>query len=110
MYKVKDKRTGEIVTVYALNGTMFLLFNGFEWYYDDIKNYEPADGGDSAAVTAIYKIAEGGHTWMCPYCKNAEHIYSGQCDCALGTGVCRPPFDKFEWRGGRLEDSYYDEA
>lgn len=108
MYKARDVRTGEIVTVYALNGTMFLLFNGLEWYYDDIKNYEPADSNDSAAVAAIYKIAAGGHTWMCPYCKNAKSIYSGSCDCALGTGTCRQPYDKFEWRSGILGDSYYE--
>ena len=62
-----------------------------------------------AAITAINQIAEGGHTWMCPYCKNAEKIYSGMCDCSLGVGVCQNHFSKFEWRNGpRLEDSYYD--
>lgn len=60
-------------------------------------------------ITAINQIAEGGHTWMCPYCKNAERIYSGMCDCSLGFGVCQKNFSKFEWRKGpRLEDSYYD--
>lgn len=59
-----------------------------------------------AAIASIRKIAECGTTWMCPYCKNAKRIYSGCCDCALG-GVCKMPFTKFEWRGGKLEDSYY---
>lgn len=59
-----------------------------------------------AAIASIRKIAECGTTWMCPYCKNAKRIYSGCCDCALG-GVCRMPFTKFEWRGGKLEDNYY---
>ena len=60
-----------------------------------------------AAIAAINKIAERGTTWMCPYCKNAKKIYGGMCDCALEIGVCRTPFTKFEWRGEKLEDSYY---
>ena len=60
-----------------------------------------------AAIDAIYKIAERGTTWMCPYCKNAKSIYWNTCDCALEVGVCRTPFTKFEWRGEKLEDSYY---
>jgi hypothetical protein len=60
-----------------------------------------------AAIAAIFKIAERGTTWMCPYCKNAQRIYGGVCECALGIGVCRNPFTKFEWRGEKLEDSYY---
>ena len=60
------------------------------------------------AVDAINKIAKRGNTWMCPYCMNAERIYSGMCDCKLGFGVCQPPFSKFEWRGAILGDSYFD--
>lgn len=71
------------------------------------KELEKVKQERDAAIAAICKIAERGTTWMCPYCKNAKSIYSGMCDCALGIGVCKPPFTKFEWRGEKLEDSYY---
>lgn len=71
------------------------------------KELEKVKAERDASIAAICKIAERGNTWMCPYCKNALRIYGGVCDCALGIGVCRNPFSKFEWRGEKLEDSYY---
>lgn len=72
-----------------------------------VEDLEKIQAERDAAIDAIYKIAERGTTWMCPYCKNAKSIYDGTCDCSLGIGVCRSPFTKFEWRGEKLEDSYY---
>ena len=73
-----------------------------------IEEVERLTAERDAAISAIYNIAERGTTWMCPYCKNAKSIYAGSCDCALELGVCRLPFTKFEWRGGKLEDSYHE--
>lgn len=43
MFKAINKNTGEVVTVYHINGTHFLLWNIEEkyWYYDEMDNYEP---------------------------------------------------------------------
>lgn len=43
MFKVIDKTTGEIYTVYGLNGTSFLLYNVDLdwWFYKDIDECRP---------------------------------------------------------------------
>lgn len=45
MYKVMHKETGEVVTVYGINGTYFLLFNKEEqqWYYSEQDNFVPKE-------------------------------------------------------------------
>lgn len=44
MFKVRHKGTGEIYTVYAMVGIMFLFYNGHEWYCDNTEHYEPLEG------------------------------------------------------------------
>ena len=45
MFKVIDKTTGEIFTVYGLNGTYFLCYNAEldYWFYKYIEECRPAD-------------------------------------------------------------------
>lgn len=45
MFKVRHKETGEIRTVYAINGSMFLLYDFChnEWYYEYIRFFEPLE-------------------------------------------------------------------
>jgi len=46
MFKVKDKQTGEIFTVYAVNGAAFLIYdaayNGGMWLWEPNGKYIPA--------------------------------------------------------------------
>ena len=46
MFKVKEKQTGEIFTVYAVNGATFLIFNkkynGGAWLWEPNGKYIPA--------------------------------------------------------------------
>ncbi len=46
MFKVKDKESGEVFTVYAVSGTMFLIFDrrytGGVWIWTPMDKYEPA--------------------------------------------------------------------
>lgn len=44
MFKVMCKETGGIHTVYAVVGTMFLFYNGHEWYCDYMQHYKPLEG------------------------------------------------------------------
>lgn len=44
MFEVKDIRVGEIKTVYAICGTMFMFYNNGDWYWDDMQYYEPVEG------------------------------------------------------------------
>ena len=57
MYKVKNTETGEVRTVYALCGTMFLFHNGIEWHYDNMENYMPVEGNDFSMVSDSTKNA-----------------------------------------------------
>ena len=46
MFKVIDKTTGEVFTVYGLNGTHFLIYDSkIDWWFykpiDECKPYEP---------------------------------------------------------------------
>lgn len=43
MFKVEDKTTGEVFTVYGLNGTHFLLYNEELdwWFYKDMSECRP---------------------------------------------------------------------
>ena len=45
MYEVIHKETGEVVRVYGINGTYFLLFNQEEqnWYYSEQDNFVPKE-------------------------------------------------------------------
>ena len=45
MFKVIDKTTGEIFTVYGLNGTSFLLYDFVNdlWFYKDIDECRPME-------------------------------------------------------------------
>lgn len=49
MFKVEDKTTGEIVTVYGLYGTHFLIFDEAHdwWLYKNIDECRPVAGGPS---------------------------------------------------------------
>ena len=46
MFKVKEKETGEIYTVYAVNGNTFLIYgklSGFDiWLWEPMGKFEPA--------------------------------------------------------------------
>ena len=46
MFKVKEKETGEIFTVYAVNGALFLIydesFGGGTWLWEPMGQYIPA--------------------------------------------------------------------
>ena len=56
-----------------------------------------------AAVSDIEKIAKGGKTWMCPYCKHGRDTGYGFADCEIQLGGCKVPFTMFEWRGPQKE-------
>ena len=43
MFKVRHKETGDIYTVYGMNGSMFLLY-GHEWFYEYMGYFEPVEG------------------------------------------------------------------
>lgn len=45
MFNVIDKNTGEVFTVYGLNGTHFLLYNAELdcWFYKDISHCVPVE-------------------------------------------------------------------
>ena len=45
MFKVIEKTTGEIFTVYGLNGTHFLCYNAELdwWFYKNIEECRPVD-------------------------------------------------------------------
>ena len=45
MFKVMDKTTGEVFTVYGLNGTYFLVYNAaFDWwFYKDMEECRPVE-------------------------------------------------------------------
>lgn len=55
-----------------------------------------------AAVDDIEEIANGGKTWMCPYCKHAKNTDFGFADCEV-MGACRKPHTAFVWRGAKEE-------
>ena len=59
--------------------------------------------GRDAAVSDIEKIAKGGKTWMCPYCKHGRDTGYGFADCDIQLGGCKVPFTMFEWRGPQKE-------
>lgn len=56
-----------------------------------------------AVVSDIEKIAKGGKTWMCPYCKHGRDTGYGFADCDIQLGGCKVPFTMFEWRGPQKE-------
>ena len=43
MFSVRHVVTGQLQTVYGVNGTMFLLWYSEKetWYYDEMVNYRP---------------------------------------------------------------------
>lgn len=43
MYKVRDNRTGQVRTVYAVNGLLFLLFADGHWCWEDMSFYTPVE-------------------------------------------------------------------
>lgn len=43
MFKVKDKFTGEILTVYAVLGTRFMLWRYNQWFFEPIEDFEPIE-------------------------------------------------------------------
>lgn len=43
MFKVKNKATGEVRTVYGFNGSWFIFYNGSAWEYDAMCAYEPVE-------------------------------------------------------------------
>lgn len=51
MFKVIDKTTGEVFTVYGLNGTHFLIYNTeLDWWHykpiNECRPYAPQDKAD----------------------------------------------------------------
>jgi len=52
MYKVKNIHTGQIVTVYAVNGLTFLIYDRSEpvpcWKYQPMNDFEPLEDTDNA--------------------------------------------------------------
>lgn len=63
-----------------------------------------------AAVTDIAKIARGGKTWMCPYCKHGRDTGYGFADCDIQLGGCKVPFTMFEWRGQQKEEKLHEKT
>lgn len=55
MFKVIDKTTGEIFTVYGLNGTHFLVYNAeLEWwFYKDMNECRPYVSGDDSGTKVM---------------------------------------------------------
>ena len=43
MFKVKNVSTGEIRTVYAICGIMFMFYDGTAWVCDYMDQYEPVE-------------------------------------------------------------------
>lgn len=43
MFKVRDRHTGKIKTVYGWNGTNFLIYDDGVWYYIPMEDYEPLE-------------------------------------------------------------------
>lgn len=45
MFKVIDKTTGEVFTVYGLNGTHFLIYDAVHewWFYKEMNECKPYD-------------------------------------------------------------------
>ena len=64
MFKVEDKETGKIFTVYALNGTHFLTYDKELdwWFFKDINECRPVD---DLKGLMICNIAEGGKNDVC---------------------------------------------
>lgn len=42
MFKVRDKETDNMFTVYAVNGTLFLIYNDGVWLWEPMGKYKPA--------------------------------------------------------------------
>lgn len=59
MFKVEDKTTGEIITVYALNGTHFLIYDEEHdlWLFKNIDECRPVAGDPSTGVIMEMHIA-----------------------------------------------------
>lgn len=43
MFKVQNLHTGQVRTVYAVNGHFFLFYEEGHWFYDDIGQYAPVE-------------------------------------------------------------------
>lgn len=48
MFKVRDLRSGEVKTVYAVMGPMFLFFTDGLWCVDEMGHYAPVEEGGAA--------------------------------------------------------------
>lgn len=61
MFKVQDKTTGEIFTVYGLTGNYFLLYNSELdwWFFKKIDECRPVAGGPSREEYMELHITEG---------------------------------------------------
>lgn len=43
MFKVREKKSGRELVVYAVVGGMFLLYDNGHWYWDDMGFYTPVE-------------------------------------------------------------------
>ena len=55
MFKVIDKTTGEVFTVYGLNGTHFLIYDSEHdwWFFKLIDECRPYVSGDDSGATVM---------------------------------------------------------
>lgn len=43
MFRVRERKSGRELTVYAVIGMMFLFYENGCWIFDAIEHYEPAE-------------------------------------------------------------------
>lgn len=43
VFKVREKKSGRELVVYAVIGVMFLLYDNGCWVFDGIEHYEPVE-------------------------------------------------------------------
>ena len=43
MFKVKNIKTGQVRTVYAMHGNHFVFFENGYWVYEDMRLYVPVE-------------------------------------------------------------------
>lgn len=58
MFKVIDKTTGEVFTVYGLIGTHFLIYNAEYdwWFYKNMNECRPYHSGDDFKILQTIQI------------------------------------------------------
>ncbi|MBR5022829.1 MAG: hypothetical protein IKY18_06485 [Oscillospiraceae bacterium] len=115
MYKVKNIATGEVRTVYALCGTMFLFHNGLEWHYDNMEYYMPVECCDFSMVSdstknALLQIGRTAHGGKDPGKKKqltmekALDLLNAEYEKAMGLEYIRNPLAYALYQVWKLAD------